>query len=50
MSSGNKKVRRKINVVDVIIILLVLALIGTAVYKIVSELSKSPYGNRGRKS
>ncbi len=42
MSSGNKKVRRKINVVDVIIILLVLALIGTAVYKIVSELSKSP--------
>lgn len=40
MSNDNKKARRKINVIDVVIILLVLALIGTAVYKVFTEISK----------
>ena len=42
MSSENKKTRRKINVIDVVIILLVLALIGTVVFKIYTKISDNP--------
>ena len=41
MSDMAKKNKKKINVIDVVIILLVLALIGTAVYRIYSEISKN---------
>lgn len=42
MSSENKKTRRKINVIDVVIILLVLALIGTVVFRIYTKISDNP--------
>lgn len=47
MSNTNKKSRRRINVIDVIIIILVLALIATGVYKIYSEMTG---GQSGRQS
>lgn len=45
--SDNRKIRRKINVIDVIIILLVLALIGTGVYKVYSEITKGTSSKQG---
>ena len=42
MSTEKKRTGRRINVIDVIVILLVLALIATAVYRIYTEISKSP--------
>ena len=41
MSNMAKKNKKKINVIDVVIILLVLALIGTAAYRIYSEITKN---------
>lgn len=43
MTKNNKK---KINVIDVVIILLVLALIGTAAYRIYSEITKNISGKK----
>ena len=45
--SANRRIKRKINVIDVIIILLVLALIGTGVYKVYSELTKENSSKQG---
>ena len=41
MSNVAKKNKNKINVIDVVIILLVLSLVGTAAYRIYSEITKN---------
>ncbi len=41
MNGSNRKSRRKINAVDIMIIILVLALIGTGVYRIYAEITKN---------
>ena len=42
-----RKVKRKLNVIDVIIILLVLALIGTTAYKVYFEITNGHSGKQG---
>ena len=46
MSNTNKKSRRRINVIDVIIIILVLALIATGVFKLYSEITNGRSGKQ----
>ncbi len=46
MSKGMKKLKRKINIIDVVIILLILALIATCIYKINSELNSNTLGKK----